>query len=451
MSDNSPFIPSYHDLLRPEIASLIPRTAKHILDLGCGSAALGAHIKARQPCIYHGIENNAAAAHIAQERIDHVFTYSLDNHPTTSSNTDYDIIIAADILEHLLHPKDVLHHFAKTLSKQGKIIASIPNIAHPSIVQDLAHGLFRYQDAGILDRTHITHFTMVSIFQMFSALNLKITSFKPFPSAKNPIQYLITAVKSPYYNATITASIIIPSSIKGNLLKRTIDSIIAANTTNARIIVVNNGLISETTAWIESEPRILEIRCPVNLGFTTGTNLGMEISDTPYTVLCNDDIIVSHNWLSQLIRSAESDDKIGIVGPISNKVSGPQMDKNATYRNEKELSNYALKVTKEGTDRLDQFHRIVFFCTLIKKEVINKIGNLDEIYSPGNFEDNDYCLRAIEAGFKCMIDRSVFIHHECSQTTKADPQAYQQLMERNQTIFLSRWGSKLGSFLNPSS
>ena len=449
--DTRDFSPSYHDLVRPEIAMLVPPAAEMILDLGCGAGGLGAHIKARQPCEYRGIEINSKAAAIAKTRIDRVFGYNIEDHPSTNTRHDYDTLICADILEHLPDPRGVLEFYVKELSETGIIIASFPNIAHPSIIADLNRGLFRYATAGVLDRTHLHHFTLTSIFQLFSQLNLKITKVIPSPNIDNPIQWLITAKKAPCYGRKNIATIIIPSSSKQGFIKGTLESIRINTEPNVRIIAINNALPTELSSWIEQQDDMLEIRCAQNIGFTTAVNLGIEISDTPYTVILNDDVLVTQNWLTQLIACSNFSKDIGIVGPISNRVTGPQKDKNACYIDAAGLAVYASRVTKENAYRWIPFRRIVFFCALIKKEVIDKLGCLDEQFSPGNYEDDDYCLRAIDAGYRNMIDGSTFVHHYGSASWQDNPLAYSNLLKKNQALFLQKWGSRGSNFLSLSS
>ncbi|MBK7500134.1 MAG: glycosyltransferase family 2 protein [Ignavibacteriales bacterium] len=89
-----------------------------------------------------------------------------------------------------------------------------------------------------------------------------------------------------------------------------------------------------------------------------------------------------------------------------------------------------------------QFPRVAFLCTLIKREVIEKIGGLDERFTPGNFEDDDFCLRAQLAGYKTVIAQDVFIHHFGSKSFKADGEKkYAERLKINHKIFVDKWGA----------
>ena len=143
-----------------------------------------------------------------------------------------------------------------------------------------------------------------------------------------------------------------------------------------------------------------------------------------------------------MVEIAELHPEIGIVGPISNSVSGRQLDKNAKYESIEEMHKYAAKVKQENEGQFFQFPRVAFLCTLIKKEVIDKIGGLDERYSPGNFEDDDFCLRAQMAGYKTVIATDVFIHHYGSVSFKANGESeYAKRIEVNKQKFVNKWGA----------
>lgn len=179
-----------------------------------------------------------------------------------------------------------------------------------------------------------------------------------------------------------------------------------------------------------------------NLGFPKAVNQAIKISRGKYYLIANNDIVVTKGWLERMVNVAESDPQIGIVGPISNSVSGVQLDKNAFYKNISELPAYAAKVRKQNANQLMEFPRVAFLCTLIKREVIEFIGGLDERFSPGNFEDDDFCLRAQLAGYKTIIAKDVFIHHYGSKSfTAQGMDKYAQRLKINEQIFINKWGA----------
>jgi len=110
----------------------------------------------------------------------------------------------------------------------------------------------------------------------------------------------------------------------------------------------------------------------------------------------NNDVVVTPGWLERMIAVAKSSPRIGIVGPMSNHISGPQQVPPVQY-NEATLAgleDFAAAFARAHAGQSQHVWRVVGFCMLIKRTVIDKIGGLDERYGLGNFEDDDFSLRA---------------------------------------------------------
>lgn len=106
-----------------------------------------------------------------------------------------------------------------------------------------------------------------------------------------------------------------------------------------------------------------------NIGFPAAVNQGIQCANSKYILIANNDIILTKDWLSRLIQIAKSDNRIGIVGPISNEVSGVQKDKEANYKTIDEMHLYAASVSEKNKNKITQFPRVAFLCTLIKKKL----------------------------------------------------------------------------------
>jgi len=432
----------YHDLCRREILELVPTSAKKILDLGCGTGELGKALKKRQPCHVTGIELNKEAVEIAKKNLDICLCDNLNRYDPAFVDRKYDCIILADILEHLVQPWQVFKKFAQVLEEKGTVIASIPNIAHPWVISQLRKGLFRYELAGLLDVTHLRFFTKTTIFQMFCRAGLKITKITPWPNEKNPIQYHVTAKKPALKFREAIATVLILSHNTWSFTKQTIESIKTYTSTPHKILVIDNGSTDGTIEHLRTDATIYHIENSHNIGFASGFNVGLEVIDTPYFVICNSDIVVTQNWLKRMTEHLNEDPEKMSIGPRSNYVSGPQIVKNCTYKTFKELIDFAKRFASSNADPVTHFKRLVFFCTLFKSEVLRKVGYLDEIYEGGNYEDDDYCMRIHKKGFKCAIDNTVFIHHHGSQTFKQNKIDFAKSMEENGQRFMAKWGFK---------
>jgi len=241
-------------------------------------------------------------------------------------------------------------------------------------------------------------------------------------------------------------SVIIPVYNNVDYTKMCVESLIKTTPQLAELIIIDNNSEDSTGDYLtklqNEDDRIKIIRNSVNVGFPNAVNQGLKESSSEFVVVANNDIIFTEGWATRFIEIADSDKRIGLVGPVSNLVSGIQIDNEAKYSSITEMYMYANKVKNMRKGEHFTFPRIAFLCTLIKREVIEKIGGLDERFSPGNYEDDDFCLRAQLAGFKTVIAKDVFIHHFGSKSFKANgTEAYRKRLETNKQIFIDKWGA----------
>jgi len=135
---------------------------KKVLDVGCNKGYLSHKFK-ENGCHVVGIEADSKCAEIAKEFCDEVLIGDIEQIETLSYPDSYfDAIVFADILEHLKDPQRVLLKLGKYLSPDGIIIVSLPNIARLDIRLRLLFGKFNYEEAGILDKSHLRFFTLVT-------------------------------------------------------------------------------------------------------------------------------------------------------------------------------------------------------------------------------------------------------------------------------------------------
>lgn len=126
-------------------------------------------LKEQFACEVTGIELNREAAEKAKEFCSQVIVGDLENLDLSDllEPNSFDVIIFADVLEHLKEPWTVLEKGARFLKNNGYVLASIPNIAHASIIVELLNGKFDYKPLGLLDDTHLRFFTKESICRLF--------------------------------------------------------------------------------------------------------------------------------------------------------------------------------------------------------------------------------------------------------------------------------------------
>lgn len=140
-----------------------------VLEIGCDCGATLLEIRNRYPnAAVYGSEINEKAArvasHIAKVQVNNIEEQNLDFPPCT-----FDYIIFGDVLEHLHDPLRTIQYCKNLLKKDGAVIASIPNLMHISVMEDLLQGNFTYTEMGLLDKTHIHLFTFNEITRLFEA------------------------------------------------------------------------------------------------------------------------------------------------------------------------------------------------------------------------------------------------------------------------------------------
>ena len=209
------------------------------------------------------------------------------------------------------------------------------------------------------------------------------------------------------------------------------------------IIFVDNASTDGTLKWLrkisQENPNYKLIENKKNLGFAKGCNQGIEASSGEYILLLNNDVVVTENWLSGMLECLNSASDTGIVGPMTNNISGPQKVLDGDYKTKNRMIEYAKSFRERYRHRRVSSRRIVGFCMLFRRTLADKIGLLDESFGTGNFEDDDYCLRAALAGCRNLIAGDVFIHHYGSRSFIGNRIDYGSSMSGNIKIFDEKW------------
>lgn len=135
----------------------IPKTAKNILDIGCGTGQLGKKIKEYIDCKVVGVTYSKSEASIAEKHLDKVAIHDLNNFDTSSIG-EFDCIICSHILEHLNYPEKLLSSLRNNMNDNSVMIIALPNILHFKQRLKFIQGNFKYTEGGIMDKTHFRFF-----------------------------------------------------------------------------------------------------------------------------------------------------------------------------------------------------------------------------------------------------------------------------------------------------
>lgn len=174
----SPQSEQYFEFDRPELRALVPDAARRVLDVGCGAGALGAALRAERGVEVTGLELSPAAAARAAERLDRAIEADLERlEELPFEPGHFDAMVFGDVLEHLHDPHRLLRTLRPWLADDGVVVCSIPNVGHWSVVLPLlASDRWTYEDAGLLDRTHVHFFTLAEAEAMLRECGFALRS-----------------------------------------------------------------------------------------------------------------------------------------------------------------------------------------------------------------------------------------------------------------------------------
>jgi 2-polyprenyl-3-methyl-5-hydroxy-6-metoxy-1,4-benzoquinol methylase len=161
--------PLKYDFDRHELLTFLPETVHTLLDVGCGSGAFGRLMRSRRPDIeLWAIESDPSSARAAEDGFDHVILGEFPDRRIPDNS--FDVVMFADVLEHLAEPEKALLASARALAPGGILIASIPSVRNWRAVlwPLLRYGTWTYTERGILDRTHLRFFTRRSMCAFFT-------------------------------------------------------------------------------------------------------------------------------------------------------------------------------------------------------------------------------------------------------------------------------------------
>lgn len=240
---------------------------------------------------------------------------------------------------------------------------------------------------------------------------------------------------------TTPVSIIIPAFNQIEYCRQCVNSVRAYTPEPQRLILVDNGSTDGVGEFFDSFPGACVVHAGTNRGFAGGVNLGLARAEG-HVVLLNGDTLVPEGWLGRLQRALLPSDTVGMVGPMSNCVSGGQQIDGLTFTTPDEINAFARDLESRNYGRLRDTTRLVGFCLMIRDRVWREVGLLDEGYGIGNFEDDDYCLRVLQAGYRLCVAEDAFVFHYGGRTFPGmgvTDEKWRALIAENQRRFHEKW------------
>ncbi|HMD71989.1 MAG TPA: glycosyltransferase [Bryobacteraceae bacterium] len=213
---------------------------------------------------------------------------------------------------------------------------------------------------------------------------------------------------------------------------------------NLEVVVVDNASTDDTpeflARWAYTRRWARIVRNRTNLGFSGGNNRGARVTTGEYLVFLNNDTFVTGGWIGDLLAHFRRHPKLGLLGPVTNR-SGNESVIWIQYGNMEQMAVEARSYTSSHRRQLTYPHVLHWFCVMLPRRVWLHVGELDEGFGLGLFEDDDYACRVRAAGYETACAEDVFVHHHGSASFgQLAPAEYGELFARNRGYFESKWG-----------
>jgi FkbM family methyltransferase len=451
----------------PDWLELIPKDATQILVLGAGAQEAAKALKSSRPVRLCGLASDSQSPSGAPTHLDQVLRASADEIDPAFAQGFFDVAVCVGALEDWIRPIETLKRLRSWLQPAGRVVARIPNMRFHSRIQALLAGHWP-NGLGQVATHQRWFFTRREIEKLFWRAGFRVESIQVVPGlgyeewreqgqrgelrvgrlhiAGMPVQdaeefyaegYFVTAIPENQPSHGLT-SIIVVTHNELAYTRQCLVSVRDFTDEPFELLVVDNGSNDGTVEYLQSQKDVKLIANTENRGFPAAANQAMREAKGKHIVLLNNDCVVTTGWLRRMLRALTSDASIGLVGPCSNFVSGEQQVE-VGYEVLEELDGFAWDWGKAQNEKIEDTDRLVGFCLMASRGLIDRIGLLDERFGIGCFDDDDYTRRAIEAGFRAVIARDVFVHHFGGRTFIGTKTDFAALMEHNRRLFEEKW------------
>ena len=208
------------------------------------------------------------------------------------------------------------------------------------------------------------------------------------------------------------------------------------------VVVVDNASSDGTPEYLRrlaaADPRVRLVLNPANEGFAAACNQGARIAVGDTLVFLNPDTLPVGDWLPRLVAHL-SDEGVGAVNPVTNRI-GTEAEVADAPRTLGEVRRTSERRAAAGAAARDA-DMLAFFCLAIRREVWDEVGELDESFGIGLFEDDDYSERLRAAGYRLLCAEDVYVHHfgEAAFGELVPDGRYAELFEENRRRFEAKW------------
>jgi GT2 family glycosyltransferase/glycosyltransferase involved in cell wall biosynthesis len=245
-------------------------------------------------------------------------------------------------------------------------------------------------------------------------------------------------------DAHAKVSIIVVTYFNRELTRLCLDALLRTTLhPNVEVIVVDNASTDGTPEMLEDFARwhdnVRVILNRTNLGFAAANNQGIRAATGDVFVLLNNDTVPARGWLPRMLRHLQ-DPKIGIVVAVTN-FSGNESRIAVPYKTLDGMPTFAEGYARANEGKSFDIHVAAMYCVGLRRDTYDTIGPLDEEFTVGMFEDDDYSHRARLAGLRVVCAEDVFVHHFGQASFgKLPKEEYDAIWRRNLSHYERKWG-----------
>jgi len=387
------------------------------------------------------------------------------------SGGPFDAVVLRDVLGQCDRPRELLDALRLRLAPGATIIADAANVQHGRTVRGLLEGRWQPPSSGLAGRPpDVRFFTASELEKLFYRAGYDVGELSSLdvPASDAPpgrhsagldecerlqvppgcslhdmgfqAERLLVRATPRCDDVEALTSIVILTHNQLPYTRGCLESIRFYTDEPYELVFVDNGSTDGTVEWLGRQPNVRLIANAENRGFPTGANQGIRASRGQFVVLLNNDTLVTTGWLRRMLATLRRAPRTGLVGPVSNNVSGEQQVA-VDYTDLAQLDGFAWRWGREHDGQTMRTDRLVGFCLAFPRSLVDEIGLLDERFGIGNFEDDDYCRRAIEAGYQPAVARDAFVHHFGHCTFAATGVDLNALLTRNEALYRQKWAN----------
>jgi SAM-dependent methyltransferase len=436
---------TYYEGLNECLLQSVPEDSLRILEVGCANGNLGARLKQqRTGRTVYGIERDPAAAAIARKQLDAVFEFDVEVEMPPLEPGSLDCIIYGDVLEHLVDPWSVLERHRNLISPSGRVLCSIPNIQHHSVLKQILRGDFQYLERGLLDETHLRFFTFATAFKM-----LLDAGFEP---------ELVDTIDIGGGDALIEAASPLITEVHSDMRS-------ARRFMNAQQMIIGGRPLTVTSSEEEQPLTIVacvndEAQLKANLlrspclrsggphevllfrecrSAAEGLNEGISQAHNELVVLVHQDVYLPRGWPNRLAdqwSKASKDRAVGLAGVFGSRERPPFVESRQHSDTRGHVGyivdrDHLLTTAADDTfpcavDYLDEVLMVVPRSTPLR--IDPALG--------WHLYGTDLCLQAQQQGLSAFVIGALCMHNSLTGSAGAD-------YLRSEEVMVSKWGDCL--------